>query len=398
MFALIMSPVPRRLAALFALLTVLACRSESSAPGATAGSAATGASVPPDDRSAAASDYGHPGEPIHLVVGYQPYYSEAWSGIVVNGLGLWKKHLPPGSSVEFQIGLQGSIIVNAMLAGKQQIGYLGDTPAIVAATKRNVADLRIVAHIGSSQDQCNVFFVRNDAPEFASPRDAIHWLNGKTVAVPKGSCTDRFARAVFAKEKIEPAAYLNQNVELITSGFRAKKLDAAVIWEPTASRLLSEGLARRIASGKDVGESDAAFIDMRADLIAQRPDVVTGWLRAELEAEQYLADPQNSREVARMAKAQTTGFDEAVLWQAVYGHRSRTEEPELRLSLPFAFDAASLDHIRRATAFLHEIQSIDVPALPEDAVVGRFASEILRERGASQPVGVVYAQNDPYPR
>jgi NitT/TauT family transport system substrate-binding protein len=368
----------------------------SSAP--SAGTAAPAGAPQDNPAEPAAAKYGKPGEPIHLVVGYQPYYSEAWSGIVVNGLSLWKKHLPPGSSVEFQIGLQGSVIVNAMLADKQQIGYLGDTPAIVAATKRNVADLRIVAHIGSSQDQCNVFFVRNDAPQFASPREAIQWLNGKTVAVPKGSCTDRFARAVFTKEKIEPAAYLNQNVELITSGFRAKKLDAAVIWEPTASRLASEGLARRVASGRDVGESDAAFIDMRADLIEQRPDVVTGWLRAELEAEQYLANPDNSREVARMAKEQTTGFEESVLWQAIYGHRSSGSEPELRLSLPFAFDAASLDHIRRATAFLREIQSIDVAELPADAVVTRFADEVLRERGASQPVGVVYAQNDPYPR
>src|SRR5690606_21297939 len=141
---------------------------------------AAAASAPSAKKSSGAAKYGNPGDPIHLVVGYQPYYSESWSGVVVNGLGLWKKHLPPGSTVEFQIGLQGSVIVNAMLADKQQIGYLGDTPAIVAATKRNVADLRIVAHIGSSQDQCNVFFVRNDAPQFASPKEAIRWLHGKT--------------------------------------------------------------------------------------------------------------------------------------------------------------------------------------------------------------------------
>jgi NitT/TauT family transport system substrate-binding protein len=399
MHRLLVSPILRGSIAAFALLSASACRSEPAGSGplvATASAQPAPSEATANERTPSASKYGKPGEPIHLVVGYQPYYSESWSGVVVNGLGLWKRHLPAGSSVEFQIGLQGSVIVNAMLADKQQIGYLGDTPAIVAATKRNVADLRIVAHIGSSQDQCNVFFVRNDAPEFASPREAIRWLHGKTVAVPKGSCTDRFARAVFAKEKIEPAAYLNQNVELITSGFRAKKLDAAVIWEPTASRLASEGLARRVASGKDVGESDAAFIDMRADLIDQRPDVVKAWLRAELEAERYLADPNNSMQVAKMAKAQTTGFEEPVLWQAIYGRRASGEEPELRLALPFAFDAASLDHIRRATSFLHEVQSIDVAELPADAVVGRFADEVLREGGSSQPVGLVYAQNDPY--
>ena len=115
---------------------------------------------------AADLDYGKPGDPIHLVVGYQPYYSEAWSGAVINGLQLWKKYLPKGSAVEFHVGLQGSIIVNSMLAGKASLGYLGDMPAIVATTKRNVADLRIIANIGLGHDQCNVFFVRNDAPQF----------------------------------------------------------------------------------------------------------------------------------------------------------------------------------------------------------------------------------------
>ena len=107
----------------------------------------------------------------------------------------------------------------------------------------------------------------------------MHWLDGKTVAVPKGSCSDRFAAAVFKKQGIAPKEYLNQSIELITSGFRVKKLDAAVVWEPVASRLVAEGLARRVASGNDFGENDQALIDMRADLVQQRPDVVKGLAR-----------------------------------------------------------------------------------------------------------------------
>ncbi len=72
-----------------------------------------------------------------------------------------------------------------MLAGKANLGYLGDMPAIVGATKRNVADLRILANIGLGHDECNVFFVRSDAPQFADAKTAVAWLNGKTVATPK---------------------------------------------------------------------------------------------------------------------------------------------------------------------------------------------------------------------
>ena len=330
------------------------------------------------------------GEPIKLVVGYQPYYTEAWSGVVVNGLQLWKKYLPPGSEVEFKVGLQGSLIVNAMLAGKEQIGYLGDMPAIVGASKRAVADLRIVANVGLGHDQCNVFFTRNDAPSFPDARSAIRWLDGKTVAVPKGSCTDRFARAVFAREKIAPAAYLNQSIELITSGFRARKLDAAVVWEPTASRLVAEGLARRVASGNDVAENDGAFIDMRADLIDQRPDVVKAWLEAELDAELFLSDVKNAAAVARLAREQTTGFDEKVLRQAAYGsYPASAGGGPVRLTTPFGFAPESLELVKRATAFLHQVKSIDLGELPDDALLPGFTEDILRARGLRKPGGEI---------
>jgi NitT/TauT family transport system substrate-binding protein len=268
-------------------------------------------------------------------------------------------------------------------------------PAIVAATKRSVADLRILANIGLGHDQCNIFFVRNDAPQFPDGKAAVQWLDGKTVAAPKGSCTDRYARAVFSKENIKPEAYLNQSIEVITSGFRAGKLDGAVLWEPTASRLVAEGLARRVASGYTFDEDDGAFLDARADLIKQRPDVIKGWLRAELDAELYLADPANAANVARLAKAQTTGFTEKVLWQALYGaYPEDVGSAPLRLTLPFGFTAQSLAIIRKDAAFLYDIKSIDKPDLAGDAVLTNWTDDILKERGLKVPVGAVKASSD----
>jgi NitT/TauT family transport system substrate-binding protein len=63
--------------------------------------------------------FGKPGEPVNLVIGYQPYYTESWSGVVINGQDLWKKHLPKGSSAKFEIGLQGSVIVGKLLGEKK---------------------------------------------------------------------------------------------------------------------------------------------------------------------------------------------------------------------------------------------------------------------------------------
>jgi NitT/TauT family transport system substrate-binding protein len=344
---------------------------------------------------AADIDYGKPGTPVKLVIGYQPYYTESWSGLVMRGKKFYEKYLPKGSEVEFQIGLQGAIIVNNMLAGKQHVGYMGDMPAIVSTTKTETADIRLVATVGLGFDQCNIFLARNDAPKFADATAAIKWLDGKIVAVPKGSCTDRFAQATFKKENVNPKEYLNQNIEVITSNFRAGKIDAAVIWEPTASRLVQEGLARRVASGASVSENDGGFLAMRADLIAQRPDVVKAWLEAELDAQLFLADENNAAEVIRMAKEQTTGFPDRALWYSLYGSYPASEGGiKTRVVLPYTFTPDARALIDKASAFLYSIKSINTEKLRPEAVMPEFTEQVLKGRGLKAPIGDVLALPD----
>jgi NitT/TauT family transport system substrate-binding protein len=163
-------------------------------------------------------------EPVKLTVGYQPYDTISYSAAVIRALELWKKYLPPGSEVEFQNALQGSIIVNQMLANKQQIGYLGDMPAVVSTTKRQTAHINLVANTGFSPGQrCNVIMVRVDAPDFKSTEEALKWLDGKTLAVPKGSCADRFLGNVLEKTKIKPEAIMNQSLEVLATNPQAEE-------------------------------------------------------------------------------------------------------------------------------------------------------------------------------
>ena len=341
--------------------------------------------------AAALKDYGKPGQPIELVIGYQPYYTESWSGVIMHDKEFYEKYLPKGSKIQFQIGLQGAIIVNGMLAGKVDVGYMGDMPAIVSTSHADVRDMRIVSVLGLGFDQCNIFLTRTDAPEFKSSDEALKWLDGKTVAVPKGSCTDRFAQAVFKEKNIKPSEYLNQSIEVITSGFRAKKLDAAVIWEPTASRLIQENLARRVASGASVNERDGGFMVMPAALIEQRPDVVKAWLQAELDAELYFADSKNAMAIAQMAASQTTGFPEKALWASAFGQYAKAAGgTDSRITLAYGFVPDANDLIQKASKFLVEIKSIKSEIRPE-AVMSQFTDDILKARGLKAPVGEVKA-------
>ncbi len=336
---------------------------------------------------------GEQGQPVTLTVGYQPYYTESWSGVVMREKEFWKKHLPQGSQVNFQVGLQGSIIVSQMLAGKQQIGYTGDMPGLVAVTKRPTRDLRIVSVLGLGQDQCNIFLTKKDAPKFGDPKQAVEWMNGKKVSSPQGSCTDRFTQAVFDSQGVKPSSYLNQSIEVIATNFEQGKIDAASIWEPNASRLVNEGIAQRVASGVNFDRNDAGFLVMSQELKEKRPDVAEGWLRAELEAQQFLADPKNAMEIAQMAKRQTTGFEVRDLWDSLYRDwpvEQGGNPKDVKFTLPFAANQDVMTLVDRSVQFLNEIKTINTKELPPGAIDDSIARKILQEKGM-QDAGEVKA-------
>lgn len=339
-------------------------------------------------------DYGKPGEAINLVVGYQPYATLTWDGAVLRKKEYWKKYLPAGSTVEFQIGLSGAVIINQMLAGKQDMGYMSEMPAIVATTKQSVADLRAVVVL-DQDNLCNIVVVRADAPKFKNFKEALQWLNGKTVAAPFGSCADRFARLVMKQENITPKAYLNQNLELISTGFRVGKLDGSFQWEPTTAKLVEEGFARVVAYGDNFNESDACFIITRAELIKQRPDVVKAMLNAELDAQLFMADPKNANELIDIVAEQTTGFTKRALWNSLFGtYPGLQYKSDVRMRMPFVFTPEIMAGINKDVEFLYSIKAIDSDKLRPDAVMVEFAEQVLKERGLKSPVGVIRALPD----
>lgn len=336
-------------------------------------------------------------DPVELTVGYQPYDTISYSAAVIRDLGLWKKYLPAGTKVEFQSALQGSIIVNGMVAGKQQIGYLGDMPAVVSTTKTSVAPIKLVANLGLSAGQrCNVVMVRKDAPAFKTPLEAVKWLDGKVVATPKGSCADRFLRIVVAKTGIKPKEILNQSIEVISTNFRVKKIDGAVLWEPTVSRIgdfVGEGISKEIATGYNFDTPDAGFIAMRADFIAKHPDIAKGWLKAELEAQKFILDPKNWTKVAKIVESQTTGIKPAMAWFSIFG-----EIPAVRGGSPvrdekvFVFDDRVKKLIDETYVFLHSVQVIDVSKAPAGAIDDSIARQVIAEAKAPVPLGKIAPQ------
>jgi NitT/TauT family transport system substrate-binding protein len=336
--------------------------------------------------SGAGAVSGAPGTPVNLSIGYQPYYTQAWSGVAMRGKEFWRKYLPRGSTVTFQVGLQGAVIVNQLVAGKQQIGYMGDMPSLVATSKRSTRDLRIVATLGIARDQCNIVLAKQKSPDFASPEEAIKWMAGKTVATPTGSCTDRFTQSVFKEFSVKPSAYLNQSIEVISSNFQNDRIDGATVWEPVASRLVNQGLAKRVATGAAFDENDAGFLVMSKELIDKRPDVVDAYLKAELEAQQWVANPANAMELARMAVNQTEGYTVEDMWDAMFEETGDGNEVSNRM--PFVIDEQVQALIKNSWSFLNQVKVIPEPQPIEGIVQDAIARKVLADTGAKFPIEV----------
>jgi len=336
------------------------------------------------------------GQAFKLTVGYQPYDTISYSAAVIRARGLWKKYLPSGSQVRFIPALQGSIIAEQMLKGEAQIGYLGDMPALVAVSKRDIASIKIVASTGFSPGQrCDLIMVRADAPRFGSPEEAVTWLNGKTFVTPRGSCADRFLGTLTRAGIIKPGLVQYAPLDKIVEKLRARSVDAAVLWEPTASRigdLVGEGLARIVVTGKTYENRDAGALAMREDFMLNYPEVAMGWLRTELEAQRFLLDPGNAAEVAKIVESQAKGISARVAWFSLYGRiPDANGGSPVRDVKPFRLDVRIRLFFEESYRYLYEAGLVKPAVLPPGAIDDALARQLAKEQALPFPLGIINA-------
>lgn len=333
-------------------------------------------------------------EPLKVTVGYQAWWAGGVTAAIIRSLGpdFWKKFLPPNVEVEFQAQPQGPVIINNMLANKQQIGYVGDMPGVVSTTKEKMADVRMVAvNAFSAGQMCHLLVVRKDAPAFKSPQEAIQWLNGKVVAAPKGGCTDLFFRTIMKDAKITPKEYQQQGVEQIVTNFRARKLDAAVIPDFPRARIEAEGTARLVATGYNFNLPDASVITMRKDFMDNHREVAKSWLRMEMYVQQHhLLDRSKWDEVARIAMEQNPGYTKQQILTSLFAKiPAELGGAPVRQSYPFVFDDQVRAKMIDAYKFLHEIKVIDVDKPRDGAMDDTLAREVAAEAKVRLPLGEI---------
>jgi NitT/TauT family transport system substrate-binding protein len=332
------------------------------------------------------------GEPVSFNVAIRPDWTQGWFGMINQEKGFWRKYLPEGSEVTFSHPIQGGIVTGELVADKSKIGHNGDAPGLIATFQRQRTDIRAIGLIGSSPTgyHCYQVLARTDAPEFASSKEAIAWMEGKKVATPKGSCSDRFFQHILEREGVQPAEYLNLSIGVITTSLRNRTIDAACTWDPQGAvvgQIAGEGVARVVATGAPWNERDSGTIVCRKDFMDEHPDIVKAWLKSEIEAQIWYCDPKNHAEVLQIAQKYVKGFTHRALWfslaglipEPYYGGAVRDEKL-------FVWNDDVWDLQNRVLDFLATNKVIPSSELYPGAVDDSLAHEAMKEMGVASPL------------
>jgi NitT/TauT family transport system substrate-binding protein len=219
-------------------------------------------------------------EKVTINVGY-PMLAPIWGGVVLTADKLWKKYLPnvEVNRVEFMSGMP---VVNNMTAGKIDIGYFADMPAIVLASQANLTETIFIAITDADEGGAASVYVKKD-----SPIKSVKDLKGKRISVPFGGYTHRFAELLEASEKIK-FTLVGQSPEVGLSSLQAGTVDAYIPWPPYGALSASRGYGRKLLDGTNYKFGALRGVVVSREFAKKHPNVVVGWLRAELDAHNLL--------------------------------------------------------------------------------------------------------------
>jgi NitT/TauT family transport system substrate-binding protein len=221
-------------------------------------------------------------EKLTITMGYQPL-TPTWGISIIYQAKLWKKYLP-NVEVDRVNFMSGMPLVNTLVAGKLDMGYLGDMPAIVLASKSALQPTQFIAVTDADHGGASEIYVAKD-----STIKSVKDLSGKRVSIPFGGYTHRFAEVLEAKEGIK-FEFVGQSPEVGLTNLQAGKVDAYIPWPPYGELAVYKGFARKLADGTKYNFDALRGVVVTKEFADQHPKVMVGWLRAELDAHKIMRE------------------------------------------------------------------------------------------------------------
>jgi sulfonate transport system substrate-binding protein len=224
-----------------------------------------------------------------LRIGYFPNINHA-QAVIGLGNGDFEKELGNNVTVQTFVFNAGPSAIEALLAKKLDVTYVGSNPAINGYVVSE-GDLKIVS--GATSGGAS-FVIRNDA-KINSVKD----LGGKKFASPQLGNTQDVALRKYLQDNgfktienggnitIIPAA----NADILTL-FLKKEIDGAWVPEPWATRLVKEANGKIFVDERNLWPPDGKFVTaniiVRTDYLKNNPDVIKKLLAAHIRETQWI--------------------------------------------------------------------------------------------------------------
>ena len=219
--------------------------------------------------------------PKTLKIGYFPNINHAQAVIGLNN-GDFQKVLG-NTKVETVVFNAGPSAIEALLAKRIDVTYIGPNPAINGYVASDGKDVRVIA--GATSGGAS-FVVRNDAG-IESAKD----LGGKKFASPQlGNTQDISLRNYLISNgfnTVENGGDVTvvpvSNADIVTL-FLKKEIDGAWVPEPWATTLVNEANGKVFVDERDLWPPEGKFVTaniiVRTDYLKENPDVIEKLLEA----------------------------------------------------------------------------------------------------------------------
>ena len=194
--------------------------------------------------------------------------------------------------INWAVFAAGPAINESFAANQQDIGFMGDTPALIG--KSVGIDTKIVG-LSVSGPRGQALIVGINAP-FASPKD----LKGKKVAVTKGSFAQHLLVLVLEKAGLnfDDIELINMPPADIPVAIMSGTIDAGVTWEPYITRYENEKAIRVLVDGSGLKKGVQPII-ASSDAIKNKRALIEAFLRAYARGADFLrAHPKEAAMLA----------------------------------------------------------------------------------------------------
>jgi sulfonate transport system substrate-binding protein len=176
-----------------------------------------------------------------------------------------------GVTVKWTSFAAGPPMNEAFAAGEEDVGLLGDTPAIIARAAGQ--DIRIIG-LASGGPKALAVVVRKNS-NITAPKE----LKGKKVAAVKGSYGHHLLSLVLKNAGLttDDIQFINLPLTDIGTALTTGDIDAGAVWEPLITQLEENDLIRVIADGTNIKKGIVVIIATHK-FAAQNPQLVKTFL------------------------------------------------------------------------------------------------------------------------